>query len=84
MMATNFRDNYGRTPLYLAVQHGHEGVVRTLLDSGRVNFDIRDRNGLAPLCDNDAVWALLEQHSKRIREENKRKRGRRRRNLPYC
>ncbi|GFF95605.1 ankyrin repeat and SAM domain-containing protein 3 [Aspergillus udagawae] len=46
----NLKDKYGWTSLFHAVQEGHEGVVRLLVDAG-ASTDHKDASyGLTPLC----------------------------------
>eukprot|EP00753_Platysulcus_tardus_P021636 PLAT9068.1.p1 GENE.PLAT9068.1~~PLAT9068.1.p1 ORF type:complete len:1827 (+),score=886.34 PLAT9068.1:52-5481(+) len=43
------RDNYGHTPLYLAVKRGHYSAARRLINLG-AGLEERDRHGLTPLA----------------------------------
>lgn len=45
----NVSDIYGWTPLMRAVEHERRAVVRVLLDSDRVNLDVRNENGHSAL-----------------------------------
>lgn len=45
----NAQDMQGFTPLSLAVNHGHEVVVRALLNDDRVNLEARNSSGMTPL-----------------------------------
>lgn len=63
LLYLNSRDLKGRTAMHLAVEGGHEGVVRTLVDNGA---DVRPQDflGRTPLqrastLGKDAVVALL-------------------------
>lgn len=42
-------DIHGRTPLFWASCKGHEAVVKLLLETERVNADIKDSKGETPL-----------------------------------
>lgn len=43
------KDSNGWTPLFYAVQHGHDAVARLLLDTGRVNPDTESNDRWTPL-----------------------------------
>ncbi|KAM0710562.1 hypothetical protein Q7P35_002233 [Cladosporium inversicolor] len=43
------RDFSGRTELSWAAENGHEGTVKLLLDTGKVDVDSKDNNGRNPL-----------------------------------
>jgi ankyrin repeat protein len=54
----------GQTPLSLAVENGHEGVVRLLLTTGNADVESKDGWGRTPLSlaaknGHDAVMQLL-------------------------
>jgi Ankyrin repeats (3 copies) len=51
------KDDYGRTPLLLAAQGGHNTVVELLLTSDSVNPDSEDDGGRTPLS-----WAAEKGH----------------------
>ncbi|KAK5988959.1 Ankyrin repeat domain-containing protein 50 [Cladobotryum mycophilum] len=42
------KDHIGQTPLALASEHGHEGIVKILLDTRRVNLESVDSDGWRP------------------------------------
>jgi len=44
----NISDSYGRTPLSLAVENGHEAVVQLLLDEN-ADIEVKDNYGRTPL-----------------------------------
>ena len=45
----NRPDKYGQTPIFLAAERGHEGVVKLLLERQDVKPDLTDRYGFTPL-----------------------------------
>lgn len=45
--------SYNWTPLSWAARNGHEGIVRLLLDTGKVDADSKDSRGVTPLS-----WAV--------------------------
>lgn len=52
------KDSRGlRTPLGWAVYHGHDAVVKLLLETNKVDPDSKDNNGVAPLS-----WAAYNEH----------------------
>jgi ankyrin repeat protein len=53
----DIKDIYGWTPLFWAVEHGHEAVVKLLLATDNVNPDFKDIDGRAPLS-----WAAENGH----------------------
>ncbi|PUU73365.1 hypothetical protein B9Z19DRAFT_1004784 [Tuber borchii] len=64
-------NEHGQTPLFIAAQAGHEGVVKTLLDRVDVSFDIPDLFGRTPLSQalkhgHDAIVKLLSSHGNPI------------------
>lgn len=64
------KDNYGRTPLYWAVNRGHRDMVELLLEQGaRVNFKDRSMSTalhLAVIGQNREIVSLLLKHGARI------------------
>jgi ankyrin repeat protein len=48
------KDDYGRTPLSYAAQHGHYNVMVQLMATGNVELDSKDNHGRTPLC--YAAW----------------------------
>lgn len=61
--------NYGKTPLYLAVENGHVDVVRVLLDHPDIDVNVKDKYSVFPLWlaveynDSKMVEALLRHSS---------------------
>jgi ankyrin repeat protein len=60
----NTKDGYGRTPLFLAAERGHDAIVRVLLERGEVKVNTKDRDGqttlyMAAVKGHDAVVRLL-------------------------
>ena len=54
----DLKDSYGRTPLSWAAENGHDGVVKLLLETGKVNADSKDVTfGRTPL-----IWAAGNGH----------------------
>ena len=45
----DFKDTFGQTPLAIAAEWGHEGVVRLLLEQSDVKVDSTDKIGYSPL-----------------------------------
>ncbi len=45
----NARDEQGRTPLYLAIESGHQGIVKQLLEMPAVDINIPNKDGVTPL-----------------------------------
>ncbi|KAK5137428.1 hypothetical protein LTR08_009006 [Meristemomyces frigidus] len=43
------RNSFGRTPLSLAAEHGHDRVVKALQVTGEANVDAKDRDDRTPL-----------------------------------
>jgi ankyrin repeat protein len=57
-MDTSVGDKYGQTPLSWAARHGHEAVVKLLLDTGKVEAHSKeDTHGQTPLS-----WAAENGH----------------------
>ena len=61
---TNRRDSNGHTALHLGVQTGHEGLVKTLIEIGKVDPNVQDALGQTALfhavqCDNESMARLL-------------------------
>ncbi|PKS08786.1 hypothetical protein jhhlp_003395 [Lomentospora prolificans] len=48
------KDMDGRTPLLYAAKNGHEGVIKLLLATGKVDIDLKDMDGRTPLS--YAAW----------------------------
>jgi ankyrin repeat protein len=44
------KDHYGRTPLYLAARGGFKAIVRSLLNTGKVDVHTMDNWGITPLA----------------------------------
>jgi ankyrin repeat protein len=53
----NSKDTNDQTPLSWAAQRGHEGVVKLLLDTGKVDVNSKDTNNWTPLS-----WAAEKGH----------------------
>jgi ankyrin repeat protein len=51
------KDDYGRTPLALAAEEGHEAVAKLLLATGNVDVDSKDSTGWTAL-----LWAARNGH----------------------
>jgi ankyrin repeat protein len=64
----NSADRLGRTALRLAIQGGHDNVVRTLLDSGAEIES--DTDALVSLAASGGTWKLLEERSQAGDEED--------------
>lgn len=45
----NVQDSRGQTPLHIAAQCGHLGVVRLLLTTEHIDVNARDHHGSTPL-----------------------------------
>jgi hypothetical protein len=48
---------YGQTPLLWAAEQGHKAVVKLLLETGKVDIDVKDSSGWTPL-----LWAAEQGH----------------------
>jgi ankyrin repeat protein len=74
----NARDSYGRTPLSWAAEHGHEAIVRLLLDSDKIEVDAKDRNHETPLFwaaqygDKAIVKLILDTRKVKVDRRDKR------------
>ena len=56
------RDESGRTPLSWASEHGHEAIVRVLLERGDVNVNAEDKDRWTPL-----LFAAMNGHADVVR-----------------
>jgi ankyrin repeat protein len=45
----DLKDSYSRTPLSYAAENGHEGIVKLLLATDKVDIDAKDGLGQTPL-----------------------------------
>ncbi|KAJ5491763.1 hypothetical protein N7539_003330 [Penicillium diatomitis] len=67
----NVQNANGQTPLHIAAQHGHLGIVRLLLASKFIDVNIQDHRGATPLhlaSENGhaMVVTLLVEHDARL------------------
>lgn len=67
----NVQNANGQTPLHIAAQHGHIGIVRLLLASKFIDVNIQDHRGATPLhlaSENGhaMVVTLLVEHNARL------------------
>lgn len=51
-------NSHGCTPLHLACNHGHEGVVNTLLQHGASVNPLNDKGQVRHQC--GAMWSMLQ------------------------
>ena len=73
----NSRDGSNQTPLHLASQAGHVGIVQLLVESGAI-IDMRNNEGRTPVEEasakgrHDLVQILSELESKKQKKKRKR------------
>ena len=54
----DLKESFDRTPLSWATENGHEAVVKLLLETGRVDVNSKDQDGVMPLS--YAAWGGYE------------------------